>query len=164
MNNIYVDADMNKYCEMRGIAGISYSRIYKIWISMRKRCVNPKEEHYCNKGVKVCQEWLSSFDNFYHWSIKNGYNDKLSIDRIDNNGNYEPLNCRWVDRVTQNRNKGIQKNNKTGCSGVYLYKKPNTYRATISVDKKKISLGLFKTLKEAIDARKKAERVYWQVQ
>lgn len=150
--------------QSKGCTGASYTRLYKIWISMRKRCLNPKHENYFKKGISVCQEWSSSFDNFYKWSMENGYSDNLTIDRINNNGNYEPNNCRWTDMTTQNRNKDIQKNNKTGCSGVYLYKKPSTYRATIGVNGKKISLGLFNTLKEAIDARKNAERMYWKVQ
>lgn len=147
--------------ESKGVTGKSKTRIYKIWVSMKKRCSTPKEKYYCKKGIKVCEEWLSNFESFYKWSMQNGYNDKLSIDRIDNNGNYEPTNCRWVDFTIQNRNKSIQINNKTGCSGVYLYKELNKYRATIGLNRKKISLGLFNTLEEAINARKKAEKKYW---
>jgi hypothetical protein len=149
--------------ETKGHTGISKTRIYRIWLGMRKRCLNPKQKYYGSKGITVCKEWDSSFNNFYKWSMQNGYNDKLTIDRIDGDGNYEPSNCRWTDFTTQSRNRGMLSNNKTGCSGVYFYKNLNKYRATIGVNKDKISLGLFNTLKEAIDARKEAEKKYWAV-
>lgn len=53
----------------------------------------------------MCDEWKNNFQLFYDWSIQNGYQENLSIDRIDNDGNYEPSNCRWVDRFTQCNNK-----------------------------------------------------------
>lgn len=84
-----------------------YSRIYNTWRSMRSRCSNPKNPAYKNYGgrnIKVCDEWQNSFKAFYEWSLKNGYKDDLTIDRINNDGNYEPSNCRWVDRKIQNNN------------------------------------------------------------
>ncbi len=84
-----------------------YSRIYNTWRSMRSRCSNPKNSAYKNYGgrnIKVCDEWQNSFKAFCEWSLKNGYKDDLTIDRINNDGNYEPSNCRWVDRKIQNNN------------------------------------------------------------
>lgn len=69
---------------------------------MKVRCKRVKG--YADKGIKVCDEW-NNFINFRDWAIKNGYNDSLSIDRIDNNGNYEPSNCRWTTFYIQSRNK-----------------------------------------------------------
>lgn len=89
---------------------MSRTRIYKIWKSMRKRCscTNPTQREYRDyfaRGIKVCDEWNNSFEPFYEWAMANGYNDSLSIDRINNDGNYEPSNCRWVDNTTQQRNR-----------------------------------------------------------
>jgi hypothetical protein len=83
------------------------SRIYRIWSAMRCRCNNPNSIGYHNyggRGIKVHKDW-NIFINFYNWSIKNGYTDSLSIDRIDVDGNYEPNNCRWATTKEQCRNR-----------------------------------------------------------
>lgn len=75
---------------------------------MKIRCLNPKNpayKSYGGRGIKICKEWLKDFKVFYSWAMENGYNDTLSIDRIDVNGNYEPNNCRWVDMKTQCNNR-----------------------------------------------------------
>lgn len=90
-------------------------RLYRVWNNIKKRCYEPTNNHYKRyggRGIKLCDEWLT-FDNFYNWAIQSGYKvellknnkNKWSIDRIDNNGNYEPTNCRWVDFITQQYNK-----------------------------------------------------------
>lgn len=90
-----------------GIA-IKPSRLRRIYSSMIRRCKNEKDtsyQHYGERGIKVCKEWRDSFDAFQEWAINNGYSDKLTIDRINNNGNYEPRNCRWVTYAIQASNK-----------------------------------------------------------
>lgn len=94
---------------------MSYSKLYKVWQGMKTRCYNPKFMYYCNyggRGITICDEWLNDFKAFYDWAINNGYKEGLTIDRINNDGNYEPSNCRWITRAEQNRNQR-KTNNRT---------------------------------------------------
>lgn len=87
--------------------GMSGTKVYKTWHNMRSRCNNPKAtkyEIYGGRGIKVCDEWENSFHSFYDWCLANGYEEGLTIDRINGDGNYEPSNCRWVDYKVQNNN------------------------------------------------------------
>lgn len=87
--------------------GYSHERLYRIWTGMHRRCYNPthdRHQWYGNKGVTVCDEW-HDFLAFRTWALKNGYEDELTIDRVDSDGNYEPANCRWVDIRTQANNR-----------------------------------------------------------
>lgn len=80
------------------------TRIYRIWCGMKRRCYNKHNEHfdrYGGRGIIVCDEWKTDFMNFYDWAMSNGYDDKLSIDRINNEGNYEPSNCRLANQKQQ---------------------------------------------------------------
>lgn len=84
------------------------NRLYRIWADMKRRCKNsdrPNYKNYGGKGIRVCQEWENSFDSFREWALNNGYSDDLSIDRIDNDGNYEPSNCHWATAKEQANNK-----------------------------------------------------------
>lgn len=88
--------------------GMTNTRLFNIWQSMKGRCNNPRNLDYKNyggKGVSVCISWSKDFLCFYEWAIQHGYKDNLTIDRIDVNGNYEPSNCRWATATQQARNK-----------------------------------------------------------
>ena len=88
--------------------GMSKTRLYKIYAKIKERCYYEKypEIHlYGGRGIKMCDEWKKDFMMFYNWAMENGYNEKLSIDRIDFDGDYEPSNCRWADKITQANNK-----------------------------------------------------------
>lgn len=95
--------------------GLSSHKLYGVLVDMKRRCYDKKIKsytYYGARGISVCEEWRSSdgIVNFYNWSMANGYQDGLSIDRENNDGNYEPNNCRWVTTEVQNGNKSDKRN------------------------------------------------------
>ena len=86
--------------------GCRNTRIYRVWKGMKYRCLNPHSKDYKNyggRGIKIHAAW-KEFQPFYNWAIESGYRDDLSIDRKDNDGNYEPGNCRWISNSEQQNN------------------------------------------------------------
>lgn len=76
-------------------------RLRKVWNSIKQRCYNPNSQEYRNyggRGIKMCDEWRNSSKAFIEWALNNGYSIGLDVDRIDNNGNYEPSNCQFLTR------------------------------------------------------------------
>lgn len=88
--------------------GLGNIRLYDIWKSMKQRCFYENSISYRNyggRGITVCDEWKQDFISFYKWATSNGYQDNLTIDRINLDGDYEPSNCRFITMKEQGRNK-----------------------------------------------------------
>lgn len=88
--------------------GLCNSKLYHIWSGIKKRCLNPKHDNYKRYGarnISMCDEWLNNFQVFYDWAISHGFQDGLTIDRIDNYKGYSPDNCRWITPKEQQHNR-----------------------------------------------------------
>ena len=145
--------------DAKRIHGLCEHRMFNIWQKMRDRCYNPNNDGwrlYGCRGVIICPEWKDDFKTFYDWSMANGYNDALTIDRINKPGgsiNYEPSNCRWSTRATQSRNRGKS----DGFTSVYMGVSYNTankeWRAQVGYNYQHVFNKAFKTELKAAKAR-----------
>ena len=138
--------------------GDRYTRLYNIYQKIKQRCYNKNHtayKLYGGSGITMCDEWYNDYTKFRDWALKNGYADNLTIDRINSNSNYEPSNCRWVDKTIQLRNRRIMKNNTTGFIGVSKIKNRNRYEASIQINKKRMKLGWFELPELAAISRDK---------
>lgn len=127
---------------------------YSVWKGIKERCYNPNSKDYKNyggRGIKVCERWLKSFPAFY----EDMGNKPLStsIERINNDSDYEPSNCKWATRAEQNMNKRLYSNNTTGYKGVDFDRLNSKYR----VRYRKKNYGYYLTLEDAIERRKVIE-------
>ena len=136
--------------------GLHQNKFYKTWYNMRDRCTNPKikaYKDYGGRGITVCEEWLDVV-NFVDWAEKTYPNiEGYTLDRIDNDKGYSPENCRWVDKSTQVINQRIRRTNTSGYVGINWVESKLKWVSRINVEKKRIWLGDYKTIEEAILAR-----------
>lgn len=133
----------------------SHTKIYGIWYGMKSRCENQNHSSYTNyggRGIKVCERW-NDFWNFYEDMGERPQG--MWLERIDNNGNYDPSNCKWATVSEQRFNTRLQKNNISGVRGVGWYAPRNKWRARLC----RKTLGYFDSLQEATDAYQKAYHV-----
>ncbi len=142
--------------------GKSKTPEYEIWCGMIKRCRNKKSTgypHYGGRGIVVCGRW-DTFENFLA-DMGTRPDPTYSIERLDNNGNYEPYNCKWATPAEQSRNTRKRKDGKNAVVGVSWHKATQKYMAHIAVKGKPIYLGVFTSIEDAAKARKFAEQKYW---
>lgn len=129
--------------------GYSRHPLYNVWKKMKQRCslkYAETYEYYAGRGISVCDEWVTNPLEFIRWALRNGWQKGLQIDRINNDGNYKPGNCRFVKPIINNHNQRLlQKNNTSGFRGVYFHKREKKWRAHIFIGGKHKYLGDFKS-------------------
>lgn len=135
--------------------------LYKTWRGMRERCNNPRSANYLSyggRGIRVCERW-NDFSLFIE-DIGEKPTPNHTLDRKDNDGNYEPDNVRWATRREQVFNQRINRRNKSGTTGVHWDKNRGQWLVNIAVKRKTIHIGRYDSKTEAINARLEAERRY----
>lgn len=135
--------------------GMTETRLYSVWRGVKDRCTNPNTEHYDRyggRGIRICDEWLHSFEAFRDWSIKAGYDETLtgkeqSLDRVNVDGNYCPENCRWISMKQQARNRK---------DTVYIETEAGPISARLFAEQNKITdyVYLYRKIKKGENAEK----------
>lgn len=139
---------------------------YTCWRGIKQRCYDKNtksHKSYGGRGIKMYEPWRNDFMTFYNYLLNNiglKPKGKFSIDRIDNDGNYEPGNLRWATDSQQGLNQGLKSNNTSGCKGVTFHKNRKVWASRITINKERISLGSYKNKEDAIIARLKGELKY----
>jgi hypothetical protein len=141
--------------------GLSSSRTYSIWCNMKERCSNPNHKtacYYVTRGITYDSKW-EKFEGFLEdMGIAP---DGLSLERIDNNGNYCKANCKWATHFEQTANQNKKRSNTSGRTGVHYSKREDMWKSYISVNKVCIHGGTFESFEEAVASREALEIKYW---
>jgi hypothetical protein len=155
-NTYDIKRNKQKSCGcLRGIPHhLSKHKLYHTWANMVGRCTNPNKGSYATygaRGITICEEWLD-VKKFIEWADST-YIEGMTLDRIDNDGNYEPSNCRWATNTEQTINQRRRYNNTSGYVGVCWSKVKGKWVSRIQMAGKDKWIGSFKTLEEAVQAR-----------
>jgi hypothetical protein len=135
--------------------GLSRDPLYHVWGSAIARCSNSNTanyKRYGGRGILFDSEWKSDFMLFYTWSIENGYAKGLELDRIDNDGNYEPSNCRYITKLHNSWNRRGESNSTSKYKGVSWSTSHKRWRAQGTIDGKKVHIGLYDMEEDAARA------------
>lgn len=139
--------DWCKACNKKERLSVRYPKLYNLWTGMKNRCYTRSSERWEShggRGIIVCDEWKHSSETFMRWALNNGYsetpsgqrNTRYTLDRVDNDGNYEPENCRITDTKVQGFNRQVlQRNNTTGYRGVNYSKSHGKFAAMVTTKK-----------------------------
>ena len=147
----------NTYTDDRLQHGYKGTKIWRTYHNIKQRCSNkkhPRYKDYGSRGITICEEWSNNITSFINWAIENGYNESLTIDRIDNNKGYSPDNCRCVSYAIQATNTNLRKDNTSGYRGVT--KDAWNWRAQIQIKGKQKFLGYFNSAEEASEVYENA--------
>ena len=135
--------------------GLSGTRLFWVFFSMKDRCLNensPQYDDYGGRGISVCDEWTSNPVLFFDWAKTSGYRSGLHINRINNDGPYSPTNCKWSTRQENNENKRPYKNNKSGYPNIEWRDATNSWRVRIRIHGHTHNVGHYKQIEDAIVA------------
>lgn len=132
--------------------GESNTPLYKRYVDMKARCYNHNScnyKYYGAKGIKICDEWLGidGFKHFKEWSLNNGFSPKLSIDRINNDGDYTPDNCRWTTKSIQNMS--MRHKNTSGYIGISKHSSGWGWYGRVKINGKSVCTGFSKDIHKA---------------
>lgn len=150
--------------DLRYFHGDSDSPEYNSWTSMRRRCLMPDYKNYKEyggRGIQICERWLHHYPSFLE-DMGRRPTPEHTLDRIDVNGDYEPDNCRWATPTEQSRNTRTHSTNTSGHRGVSWNKTTGSWQAYLYLNHKQINLGYHNTIEEAVEARRRGEKKYWE--
>ena len=129
--------------------GYSKHQLYRVWANMKRRIYNknhPNYKDYGGRGITICDEWIHHPINFIGWALNNGYKKGLHLDRINNDGDYKPNNCRFITQSDSKRNTQLLKStNTSGYRGAAYHKLAGKWQSNIMINRKRKHLGLFES-------------------